>query len=267
MTLVSSCDKDDEEDTPPAAPLATFQFEVSDENPLEVAFTNYSTNASSYSWDFGDGNTSTETSPTYTYEDGGTYTVKLTATGAGGSADHSKDVTVVKPGGENLIQNGGFDDESVWAIKQYNPNNTGTLTIADGVATFNKGIVGEWGTEPHVGIDQMVTVVDGSYMFDLHIITNGINEVWFEVWVGPNAPVDGEDYNDTNGATRVLSFNAWACGDINNTYNGQMAAADCEGTGGLIDLVAGDYYVVIRSGGITNTDDGIVIDEVTMVQL
>jgi PKD repeat protein len=262
LMFVASCKK---EETPPDPPLATFQFQVDGTNPLMVAFTNFSSNATSYSWDFGDGvGTSTETNPTYTYQDGGTYTVKLTATGDGGTAEHTKEVTVIKPGGTNLIKNGEFDDDSEWAIFQHNGNNAGTVTIANGVAVFNQGIQGEWGSEPHVGINQSIDVPGGSYQFDLEITTNGINEVWFEVWVGPNAPVDGEEYNDANGATRVLSFNTWACPE-NATYTGQMAPEDCEGTDGLIDLDAGTYYVVIRSGGITCSADGITIDNVTMV--
>ncbi len=45
-----------------------------------VSFMNTSLNASSYSWDFGDGNSSTAANPTHTYASGGIYTVVLTAT-------------------------------------------------------------------------------------------------------------------------------------------------------------------------------------------
>jgi PKD repeat protein len=54
--------------------------------PLTVAFTDQSTGAPfSWSWDFGDGNTSTAQNPTNVYTTPGTYTVSLTATGLGGS--------------------------------------------------------------------------------------------------------------------------------------------------------------------------------------
>ncbi len=47
-----------------------------------VNFTNTSVYATSYAWAFGDGNTSTSTSPTNTYATNGTYQVKMTATNA-----------------------------------------------------------------------------------------------------------------------------------------------------------------------------------------
>lgn len=47
--------------------------------PLTVAFTNLSTGATSYHWDFGDGNTSTSTNPVNRYAAAGRYTVTLAA--------------------------------------------------------------------------------------------------------------------------------------------------------------------------------------------
>jgi len=56
---------------------AQFSYVVSAGNT--VAFTNSSTNATTYTWYFGDGNTSTATSPSHTYATGGTYMVELIA--------------------------------------------------------------------------------------------------------------------------------------------------------------------------------------------
>src|SRR5439155_126203 len=53
--------------------------------PLTVQFTNSSTSATSYAWNFGDGKTSTATNPSNTYTNAGTFTVTLTATGPGGT--------------------------------------------------------------------------------------------------------------------------------------------------------------------------------------
>ncbi|RYY25966.1 MAG: PKD domain-containing protein, partial [Sphingobacteriaceae bacterium] len=51
--------------------------------PLTVSFTNQSTNADSYLWDFGDGTTSTQANPQHLYTKKGSFTVKLTATNKG----------------------------------------------------------------------------------------------------------------------------------------------------------------------------------------
>jgi gliding motility-associated-like protein len=53
--------------------------------PLDVKFTNYSVGGSSFTWDFGDGGTSTARSPQYTYQNPGTYTALLTVAGPDGN--------------------------------------------------------------------------------------------------------------------------------------------------------------------------------------
>ena len=58
--------------------------------PLTVKFTDASINATSVSWDFGDGVKSTEKSPSHVYTKPGTYTVVLTATGKSGSVSTTK---------------------------------------------------------------------------------------------------------------------------------------------------------------------------------
>ena len=63
-----------------AKPLA--KFTMSDEDlkaPTTIVFTNSSEKSESYSWDFGDGNTSTEESPEHKYFLSGKYNIKLTA--------------------------------------------------------------------------------------------------------------------------------------------------------------------------------------------
>ena len=61
-------------------PSVGFTSTQSQTNYLEYKFTSSSTGATSYEWDFGDGNMSTEESPTHVYATHGIYTVTLTAT-------------------------------------------------------------------------------------------------------------------------------------------------------------------------------------------
>ena len=54
--------------------------------PLTVNFTDQSTNnPTSWQWDFGDGNTSSQQNPSHTYNNNGTFTVQLIATNNNGS--------------------------------------------------------------------------------------------------------------------------------------------------------------------------------------
>jgi PKD repeat protein len=56
--------------------------------PLTVQFTDTSTNSpTSWDWNFGDGNSSTEQNPVHVFSINGTYNVTLVATNAGGSSD------------------------------------------------------------------------------------------------------------------------------------------------------------------------------------
>lgn len=86
---------------PGALPVASFAANTtSGDAPLAVAFTDTSTDVSSWSWTFGDGATSAEQHPVHTYTAPGTYTVTLTVANADGSDSASKTITVTDSGGE-----------------------------------------------------------------------------------------------------------------------------------------------------------------------
>jgi PKD repeat protein len=67
--------------------------------PLSVQFTDTSTGSpGSWTWNFGDGTTSTVQNPTHSYALAGTYTATLTASNAGGaSSPASRTITVTNP--------------------------------------------------------------------------------------------------------------------------------------------------------------------------
>lgn len=67
-----------------------------------ATFTNTSVGATTYAWDFGDGNTSTTTSPVHEYAAAGTYTVTLTATNGACEAVDSFDVVITVVGLEEI---------------------------------------------------------------------------------------------------------------------------------------------------------------------
>ena len=69
----------------PYSPVTVSDFDaptlVSCSAPFTANFNNLSVNGMTFSWDFGDGNTSTQNSPSNTYTSYGTYTVQLIADG------------------------------------------------------------------------------------------------------------------------------------------------------------------------------------------
>ena len=68
--------------------------QVFEKVPLEL--TNNSTNAVSYLWDFGNDDTSTEKNPTYSYDNHGMFTVKLSVTDRFGNVEEtSHDIMVI----------------------------------------------------------------------------------------------------------------------------------------------------------------------------
>ncbi len=81
-------------------PVAGFSYVATD---LSVVFTNESTDADTYAWDFGDEITDTVASPTHVYAEAGTYTVTLWAFNDCGVAMVEEVITVVEtPAGADL---------------------------------------------------------------------------------------------------------------------------------------------------------------------
>lgn len=97
--LATSCKKKEEN------PRALFSYS---ENGLVVTFENLSKNATTYLWDFGDGETSSEANPVHTYADYGDYTVTLTAkNGAGAKHVYEDEINLVK---RAIAIDGDFSD-------------------------------------------------------------------------------------------------------------------------------------------------------------
>ena len=79
LFFLMSCNDDDPAEVPPP-PKACFEAsKTTVKVGVEISFSNCSQNAVEYRWDFGDGNTSTESAPSHVYTEAGSYTVKLLA--------------------------------------------------------------------------------------------------------------------------------------------------------------------------------------------
>ena len=80
------------------APSANFASNVTEGYaPLSVQFTDLSQNATSWNWNFGDGDYSSEKDPTHTYYAAGDYTVKLKASNENSTDSKSAKIKVLQP--------------------------------------------------------------------------------------------------------------------------------------------------------------------------
>ncbi|OOQ60501.1 PKD domain-containing protein [Mucilaginibacter pedocola] len=104
--ILTSCKK---EHTPPPA-TSNFSFASTTNDAIRIgvgdtaSVISMSSNASSISWDLGDGRTSTESRPVLSYQSSGTYRVTLTAKGSDGKmVSSTKTVTVLDRVLKNIV--------------------------------------------------------------------------------------------------------------------------------------------------------------------
>ncbi|GEM_PF-760675 len=144
-----------------------------------LVFTNKSQLATSYSWDFGDGATSTEVSPYHIYTDSADYTIVLTATNDCGDVDSSITINVKVPKKVN-----GIADLALWKNMTLYPNpSSGLLNYSlDNplVGVMHVSILDIAGKTLHT-----TSSIKGSNEFmgtlDIAALTNGIYLLEFRV--------------------------------------------------------------------------------------
>lgn len=145
----------DEPPIPGNKPSAGFTTEV---NGLTVTFTNTTTGADSYLWDFGDGTSSTAMSPVHTFATQGYFNVLLTATNTNGSSTSS---TVVFLG----IDLATFTDAQLvgaaWKVKVDDK----TVFVGDGLGHSNWWFVPKNFFTTGTGGDNWTCMPDDEFIF------------------------------------------------------------------------------------------------------
>jgi hypothetical protein len=106
-------------------PAPSFLFEVQPDKRT-VKFNNQSTQIQSVLWDFGDGNTSTDLSPVYTYNASGVYSVKLTISNACGSNSNTRVIDLA----------GSSQSDPAHKTIRINPNPFGDLLVVESENNF-----------------------------------------------------------------------------------------------------------------------------------
>ena len=98
----------------PVHPLANFNANPTNGNvPLTVQFTDSSQNVTGWSWDFGDGSTSNEQSPTHIYYTEGIYTVNLIVSNTNGTSSQTATINVQSMSSSDSGSSGGNNEGSI----------------------------------------------------------------------------------------------------------------------------------------------------------
>ena len=229
LVVMSSCKKDEDEPDP-EKPVASFQFEVSQTNFLEVSFTNYSQNATSYTWDFGDGETSTEENPVHVYGAPGSYDVVLTAKNdAGESANFSQAITVTDPDEAYKLLTG--EVSKTWKLFREG------VSMSLGPDATNPG--GWWeglendGARPCLYTQEFTFYFDGNYEFDDNGMFWGEYGVFDGQW---NYEICFEATPENMINKDNIDVSAWLSGVHSFSYDPSVGTATITGLGAWIGI-------------------------------
>ena len=138
-----------------------------------VTFINLSENAISYSWNFGDGSSSSFINPVKSYEEGGSYTVTLQVTGGNGDTASFQDTFIVdEQFGGGLLINGDFENGSEGWIVGVDDNVPAPVITENDNSFYEVNITNPDPNQPFlVNVSQKVAITQG----ETYVLT-------FEAW-------------------------------------------------------------------------------------
>lgn len=227
------------------APTAGFTASTTD---LTANFTNGSTGATSYMWDFGDGNTDTTTNPTHVYSVTGTYVVCLTATNACGSDVFCDTITItcaLPTAAFSNVETGlqvSFTDASTGTVSGYmwdfGDGNTSTTMnplhtySATGTYTVCLTVTNACGSDSTcAAVTVALTGVDDNELSNVNVYPNPVlNGITIDM--GSNLEHANLDITDVNGRLIYSS----------EQRNAQIVNLD------ITNATSGIYFLRITSG-------------------
>ena len=235
ILFMVACGDDDPGPGETADPAASFQFEIDGSDFFKVNFTNFSQNATSYTWDFGDTNTSTEESPSHTYAAAGDYTVTLSASNGTTSAERSETITITDPNAAEKRLTG--QTSKTWKLfregisMSLGPN-------ADSPTEWWAGLANDGG-RPCAYEQEWTFNVDGTFDF------NDAGEFWAEFGIfnnvaGCESNVTAEQCLDATAANMVNAcgddVSAWLSGSHTFEYDVATNSLRLNGLGAWIGI-------------------------------
>ncbi|MEI9933434.1 MAG: PKD domain-containing protein [Ferruginibacter sp.] len=149
-------------------PIAAFKGAglISCQIPSNIDFTNQSQNATSYIWNFGDGSTSINPSPSYLYTGSGNYNVQLIAINSFGCNDTITKTNFVKIQPPTITFNNLPDSGCSPLVKTF----SATVSSIDSIVSYHWDF-GDGVTSDSISPSHMFNI--GNYPISLHITTAG----------------------------------------------------------------------------------------------
>ncbi len=188
--------------------------------PLQVSFSSSGSgdpdgSISSYSWDFGDGNSSTEANPTHTYNAAGNYNAALTVTdNLGATGADNVSITVTTPGGGGGGQVLTFNPTDDTQANASSPSSEyGSLTTfraRSGSPTYN-----------------------GYLKFNVTGLTGAVARATLRLFVADDSPDGGSLYSISNDYAGTST--PWLEGDL-NWSNAPLLSGTPIATAGAVPL-------------------------------
>ena len=191
-------------------PMADFSFAQTDQEDFRVvSFTNTSVSATDYAWDFGNGDTSNEEHPSYTFPDEGTYTISLSVSDKNNVTDQiTRDIQVIKPEEPDAIDptviNGDFSEgQDDWKVSSFtdgttspfNSSSDGSPLDYDGNDTGAKTPGAKWTMGTSAGV-----YLSSSTRFAYQAFTVSPNTTYFVEW----EHAIKNDVEDAEGGDRLV---------------------------------------------------------------
>ncbi len=269
LVLFMSCSSDDKAPTNVAPSNLVVTSDISDDGSGEVAFSATAQNATSFSFDFGDGTSQESLTGTVVkvYEMGGqnTYNVTVTANGTGGlSVSSSIEISVTSDAGDsanaeiiNLLTSGS---SKTWYLAAAQPGHLG-------VGPAREGIDGDWWYPKWYSAQAYEKCSDGaSDCFcddELTFSVNGSGEISYEL-DNKGRTFFNASHKDVVGGTEAEDFCYQFDTSGTKTISLSMVSGnvpDAETTGVQMDFSDGgfmSYYVGSSSYEILSIDEDLL---------
>ncbi len=178
---------------------------------------------------------------------------------------------IISNAADNLLVSSDMESQGSWSHTFLNTEEANRPTFtwgytADKPAGAAGGVLRVTATnaagQAQYCIYQKITLsADATYEVDALLKTlnhSQWKDTWFEVFIGAEAPVDGQDYGGGNALKQIASFNTWG-----GAPNGDATIKQNAGAQTFTPAAAGDYYFILKVGCLQGGSFDLLMDNIS----